>query len=122
MKDDYYLSLYFSGYPDFITHDDIFSKRGKKGLKIKKTRSVDVSFALGSFRLRLIMDSLQSPSVTAIKEAQTQLLKAAKLNSNKPSPFALLGLWYEEEGDTIRSVGCFTKALLLDPAHPVAGR
>ena len=82
----------------------------------------DAAFALGAFRLRLIMYSLQSPSVTAKKEAQTQLLKAAKLNSNKPSPFALLGLWYEGEGDTIRSVGCFTKALLLDPAHPVAGR
>ena len=82
----------------------------------------DAAFALGAFRLRLIMNSQQSPSVSARKEAQTQLLKAAKLNSNKPSLFALLGLWYEEEGDTTRSVGCFSKALFLDPAHPVAGR
>lgn len=85
----------------------------------------DAAFALGAFRLRTTLyagTADDTTSATARKQAQVQLLKAAKLNSNKAGPFALLGLWYEEGNDVSRALGCYSKALLLDPAHPVAGR
>lgn len=79
------------------------------------------SFSLGAFLLRMVFfHGHNSPE--AQKAAQTQLLKAAKLDANKPGPFALLGYWYESKNDVKRSVGCFSKALVLDPSHPVAGR
>jgi tetratricopeptide (TPR) repeat protein len=54
--------------------------------------------------------------------AQAHLLKAAKADQTKASPFALLGYWYERANDPTRAVGCYSKALLLQPSHPVAGR
>jgi len=56
------------------------------------------------------------------KPAQILLLKAAKLDSTQANPFALLGYWYELHNDQSRAIGCYSKALLLDPSHPVAGR
>ena len=80
----------------------------------------EAAFALGAFRLRMMMMNPDQPG--AEKAAQIQLLKAAKLNPTIASPFALLGLWYEDKGDETRAFGCYSKALLLDPVHPVAGR
>ena len=82
----------------------------------------DAAFALGAFRLWLVILQGGASSDQEKKVAQTQLLKAAKLNTNKADPFALLGIWYERQADTKRAVGCYSKALLLDATHPVAGR
>ena len=56
------------------------------------------------------------------KKTRTLLLKAAKLDTTKPHPFALLGVWYETQNDTARAKGCYQKALGIYPSHPVAGR
>jgi tetratricopeptide (TPR) repeat protein len=56
------------------------------------------------------------------KAVSTVLLKAAKLGVSKADPFALLGWWYEFIGDRKRSLGCYSKALMLSPTNPVAGR
>jgi tetratricopeptide (TPR) repeat protein len=56
------------------------------------------------------------------KAAQVQLLRAAKMDADAADPFALLGYWYEYKQDLKRAVGCYSKALLLDPSNPVAGR
>ena len=82
----------------------------------------DAAFALGAFRLRLVFSQGGASTDQEKKAAQTQLLKAAKLNTNKADPFALLGVWYEKQADTKRAVGCYSKALLIDATHPVAGR
>lgn len=80
-----------------------------------------VALALGAFRLRMMFfGGEQSEDIR--KAAQTQLLKAAKLDSSRASPFALLGYWFEYAKDVKRAVGCYSKAILLDPSHPVAGR
>lgn len=78
-------------------------------------------FSLGVFQLRL-MCCEQSRLPVDEKAAQMHLLRAAKLDSSRPDPFALLGYWYEESNDYKRAAGCYSKALLLDPSHPVAGR
>lgn len=80
------------------------------------------TLALGAFRLRLMFLDSADPHRNAAKAAQIQLLKAAKLDASKSSPFALLGYWYEYMKDEKRALGCYSKALLLDPWHPVAGR
>lgn len=82
----------------------------------------DAALALGTFRLRMSFFPVEGQAASSEKAAQTQLLKAAKLNSSKSSPFALLGYWYERKNDVKRAIGCYSKALLLDPSHPVAGR
>jgi tetratricopeptide (TPR) repeat protein len=79
------------------------------------------AFAFGAFRLRMMFFGGERSSVSE-KAAQIQLLKAAKLDSSKAGPFALLGFWYEYFQDMKRATGCYSKALLLEPAHPVAGR
>lgn len=79
------------------------------------------AFALGSYLLRMVFFHGQS-SPEAQKVAQTHLVKAAKLDSTKAGPFALLGYWYEFRNDAKRAVGCYSKALILEPSHPVAGR
>jgi tetratricopeptide (TPR) repeat protein len=79
------------------------------------------AFAFGAFRLRMMFFGGERSSVSD-KAAQTQLLKAAKLDSSKAGPFALLGYWFEYFQDTKRAIGCYSKALLLEPTHPVAGR
>lgn len=79
------------------------------------------ALALGAFRLsQAFVGKDRSPDVS--KAAQVQLLKAAKLDSSRSSPFALLGYWYEYSNDHKRALGCYSKALLLDSWHPVAGR
>jgi tetratricopeptide (TPR) repeat protein len=85
----------------------------------------DAAFALGTFHLERMLSLGKShnqidPSES--KSVSTILLKAAKLDSSKAEPFALLGWWYELVGDTKRSLGCYSKALLLNPTNPVAGR
>lgn len=82
----------------------------------------DAAFALGAFRLRMALYERADASSEERKAAQTQLLKSAKINSTKPDPFALLGIWYEVQKDLKRALGCYSKALLLDPSNPVAGR
>ncbi|GAX23395.1 superkiller protein 3 [Fistulifera solaris] len=77
--------------------------------------------ALGTFRLRIMLVSKDS-SATETKIAHVQLMKAARLDSSKSDPFALLGYWYETHGDKQRALRCYTKAALLDPSQPVAGR
>lgn len=85
-------------------------------------KNYDVAFAYGSFLLRMALFENGCNDKKILKSAQLQLLKAAKLDVNKADPFALLGLWYEVQSDMKRSTGCYSKALLLDPSHPVAGR
>ena len=80
------------------------------------------SFALGSFLLRKCFFLVQDVSESALVDARVQLLKSAKLDSSQAGPFALLGYWYENSKDLKRALGCYSKALLLDPCHPVAGR
>jgi tetratricopeptide (TPR) repeat protein len=79
-------------------------------------------FSLGAFYLRMMLFSNDLDTGKYAKAAQIQLLKAAKADSSKASPFALLGYWYEGFNDEKRSIGCYSKAILLDPTHPVAGR
>ena len=81
-----------------------------------------VALSLGAFRLRIMFFGSEGPTQDISKTAQVQLLRAAKMDSNQASPFALLGYWYEYFKDLKRAAGCYSKALLLDPAHPVAGR
>ena len=84
----------------------------------------DAALALGAFLMRIHFyeTSKEGPTPEAVKATQIQLLKAAKLDAKKASPFALLGLWFEEQGDLQRARGCYTKSLQLEPYHPVAGR
>jgi tetratricopeptide (TPR) repeat protein len=82
----------------------------------------DATFALGSFRLRMALYESVDASPEEQKLAQTQLLKSAKIDSGKPLPFALLGVWYEVQNDLKLAEGCYSKCLLLDPSNPVAGR
>jgi len=79
------------------------------------------AFALGAFLLRDTFSATE-PSTANLNAAKMQLLKAAKLNSRRAGPFALLGVWYEYQSDRKRALGCYSKALLLEPSHPVAGR
>ena len=91
------------------------------------------AFALGSFLLRSLLYSNihkddknlgEEIDQKKAKDAQIQLLKAAKLGRNKHAdPFALLGIWYEiVQKDYKRAKGCYSKALLINPTHPIAGR
>jgi tetratricopeptide (TPR) repeat protein len=82
----------------------------------------DAAFALGAFRLRMALYESDTASTDAAKTAQTQLLKSARIDSGKADPFALLGIWYEVQKDVKRALGCYSKALLLDPSNPSAGR
>lgn len=66
-------------------------------------------FALGFFRLRTVCFHTAEEDLSGWKTAQKQLLKAAKLDPSKPSPFALLGYWYERKGDATRAIGCYQK-------------
>jgi tetratricopeptide (TPR) repeat protein len=84
-------------------------------------KDAEAAFSLGAFLLREAYAS-KDRSADDINGAKMQLLKAAKLDSQKAGPFALLGVWYEEQNDLKRALGCYSKALLLDPPHPVAGR
>jgi tetratricopeptide (TPR) repeat protein len=79
------------------------------------------SFTFGAYLLRMVFFQGHDSS-ESLKRAQTQLLKAAKLNPHMASPFALLGYLYESKNDLKRATGCYSKALSLEPFHPVAGR
>ncbi|KAL7581593.1 hypothetical protein ACA910_022150 [Epithemia clementina (nom. ined.)] len=99
---------------------------------IEFPKDSNAAFAYGSFLLRMdFFSSSQHQDEEKFgneqmrkgsKESQVQLLKAAKLDGTNAGPFAVLGYWYESHEDMKRSVGCYSKALVLDPAHPVAGR
>ena len=82
----------------------------------------DAAFALGAFHLRMALYNVDDDidgeregfkSSIGRKRAQIQLLKAAKLDTRKADPFALLGVWYEVQNDVKRAIGCHSKALLL---------
>jgi tetratricopeptide (TPR) repeat protein len=81
----------------------------------------DAAFVLGAFWLRMSFSSNAGKNEYT-KKAQVQLLKSLKLDTTKADPFSLLGVWYEVHGDLKRALGCYSKALLIDPSHPVAGR
>ncbi len=80
------------------------------------------ALALGAFLLRVAFYMEEERYPDSAKVAQVQLLKAAKLDPTQADPFALLGVWFEESGDSNRAIGCYTKSLALDPCHPIAGR
>ncbi len=83
----------------------------------------DAAFALGAFWLQMSFYSEKTSSSNELaKKAHIQLLKALKLNSTKADPFSLLGVWYEIHSDLKRALNCYSKSLLIDPSHPVAGR
>jgi tetratricopeptide (TPR) repeat protein len=85
-------------------------------------QDTNAALALGAFRLRVTLFGDTISFDSSSKAAQIQLLQAAKMDSSQAGPFALLGYWYELMEDKKRAVGCYSKALLLDPCHPVAGR
>lgn len=85
-------------------------------------QNYDVAFSYGSFLLQMALYNPNNQVSGVLQKSQKQLLKAAKLNVQKADPFALLGLWYEVQNDIKRAVGCYSKALLIEPSHPVAGR
>ncbi|GKY95829.1 hypothetical protein MPSEU_000543500 [Mayamaea pseudoterrestris] len=78
--------------------------------------------SLGTFHLRMLFFANEGDSVGRSKLAQAFLLRAAKADPTRASPFALLGYWYEHTNDIARATGCYSKALMMDPSHPVAGR
>ncbi|KAL7492536.1 hypothetical protein ACHAWT_001607 [Skeletonema menzelii] len=78
----------------------------------------DAAFSLASFYLRMHCMGKESDE----NETRKSLLRAAKMDTSKASPFALLGIWYESKNDAKRAEGCYQKALSLDASHPVAGR
>ena len=82
----------------------------------------EAAFALASFHLRIMLIGNNTNGESEAKKTRTLLLKAAKLDTTKPHPFALLGVWYETQNDTARAKGCYQKALAIDQSHPVAGR
>ncbi|VEU36442.1 unnamed protein product [Pseudo-nitzschia multistriata] len=82
----------------------------------------NAALALGAFLLRLTIYIHKERNTDKEKEAQIQLLKAAKLDPSKSNPFALLGVWYEENRDLKRALKCFAKSLTLDACNPIAGR
>mmetsp|Transcript_17013 Transcript_17013/g.41444 ORF Transcript_17013/g.41444 Transcript_17013/m.41444 type:complete len:919 (+) Transcript_17013:27-2783(+) len=85
-------------------------------------RNAAAALALGAFLLRVALFFNTERSEQADKQAQIHLLKAAKLDPSQARPFALLGYWFEERGDTARAKGCYSKCLVIDPCDPVAGR
>ena len=84
-------------------------------------QDADAAFSLGAFLLRVAFSSTET-TASELNAAKIQLLHAARLDARKAGPFALLGLWYDNQRDFKRALGCFSKALLLDPPNPVAGR
>jgi tetratricopeptide (TPR) repeat protein len=84
-------------------------------------QDADAALSLGAFLLRDALSTIE-PTAVELNAAKIQLLQAARLDSRKPGPFALLGFWYENQKDLKRALGCYSKALLLDPPNPVAGR
>jgi tetratricopeptide (TPR) repeat protein len=82
----------------------------------------EAALSFGAFLLRVALFNSAEKKPEDMKAAQVQLLKAAKLDSSKADPFALLGVWFEAQGDGQRALGCFRKSLVLNPCHPVAGR
>ncbi len=78
----------------------------------------DAAFSLASFHLRMQCLGNECDE----NETRKSLLRAAKMDTSKASPFALLGIWYESKNDAKRAEGCYQKALSLDASHPVAGR
>ena len=90
------------------------------GYFVDLPKDFEASFALAAFYLRTAIG--KAADVSLAKKATTLLLKAAKMDSTKPGPFALLGMCYEYQKDVTRATGCYQKALSIDISHPVAGR
>jgi len=82
----------------------------------------DAAFSYGAFLLQIAAYDKRCSDPDLMKKAQSQLLQSARLDVSKADPFALLGMWFEIQRDLKRSVGCYSKALLIDPSNPVAGR
>lgn len=84
----------------------------------------EAAFALASYYLRSMLVGCSDGEESDGKqnEARNQLLKAAKMNKTNADPFALLGVYYEAQGDDTRAKGCYQRALVIDASHPVAGR
>jgi tetratricopeptide (TPR) repeat protein len=82
----------------------------------------DAALALGAFLLRMALYNSVERNPADVKTAQMHLLKAARLDPSRANPFALIGVWFEDQGDEDRAKGCYTKSLLLDPCNPIAGR
>ncbi|KAL7539490.1 hypothetical protein ACHAXR_012876 [Thalassiosira sp. AJA248-18] len=80
----------------------------------------EAALALAAFHLRTMLGNENDEKEA--KKTRILLLKAAKMDTTKPAPFALLGVWYESQKDASRAKGCYQKALATDPSHPVAGR
>ncbi|KAL7555265.1 hypothetical protein ACHAWF_018923, partial [Thalassiosira exigua] len=80
----------------------------------------EAAFALASFHLRMVLGDEDDEN--GAKKARMLLLKSAKMDTSKPGPFSLLGVWYEYHADLSRSKGCYQKALGIEPSHPIAGR
>ena len=80
---------------------------------------VDANCALASMQLKRFVSS---PGSIESKNLQKLLLKAAKLDSSRADSFSLLGYWFEFTEDKKRAVGCYEKALKLNPCEPIAGR
>lgn len=85
-------------------------------------QNYDVAFSYASFLLQMALYDTNNRGCDVLQKARKQLMKTAKMNVQKADPFALLGVWYEVESDIKRAVGCYSKALMIDPSHPVAGR
>jgi tetratricopeptide (TPR) repeat protein len=82
----------------------------------------DAALSYGAFLLQITCYDNRCSDPDHTKKAQVQLLKSARLDVSKADPFALLGIWFEIQRDLKRSIGCYSKALLIDPSNPVAGR
>lgn len=85
-------------------------------------QDAEAAFSLGAFLLRQAFQSSASTTQSDVDAAKRQLLRSAKLDALKAGPFALLGVWYEDQKDLKRALGCHSKAILLDPSNPVSGR
>lgn len=79
----------------------------------------NANFALASLLLKIFVSGQR---IIDAKISQRLLLKTAKIDSNQADPFSLLGIWFEIQKDKKRALGCYSKALALEPCHPVAGR
>jgi tetratricopeptide (TPR) repeat protein len=83
----------------------------------------DAMFALASFHLRSLLFHSEMDDIDAVKvKTRNLLLMSAKMDKRKSSPFALLGVFYESQNDVVRAIGCYKKALSIDPSNPVSGR
>jgi tetratricopeptide (TPR) repeat protein len=107
----------------FLRNDRAFDAQNFLEQAVKDSPNDPMALlSLGAFHLRMLFFADKNGTSDRTKLAQAYLLRAAKADPTRASPFALLGYWYEHAGDNARATGCYAKALLIDPSHPVAGR